>query len=114
MQVDLMNLINETNRIPLDAAGAGMIRTALMPTILQGLDFGAYDVGVVLSGSQIASVNASAGFDIATPLQNNGWFLLVQPAPASVRQNRGPWAITFFYCDAGAVQSFSLSTVALT
>ncbi len=113
MQVDLANLIDETNRIPLDAQGAGMIRTALLPTILKGLDFGAYDVGVALSGSQVASVNASAGFDVATPLQNNGWFLLVRPATATVRQNRGPWQIVFYYTDAGAVQSFSLSTVGL-
>lgn len=113
MQVALASLIDETNRIPINAAGAGMIRTALMPTILQGEDFGAYDTGVVLSGTQIASVNASAGFDVATPLKNIGWFLLVRPATASVRQNRGPWQIVFYYLDAGAAQSFSLSSVAL-
>jgi hypothetical protein len=114
MQVALVSLMAEVNRIPIDAAGAGMIRTALLPTILQGLDFGAYDVGVVLSGTQIASVNASAGFDIATPLTNNGWFLLVRPATAAIRQNRGPWQVVFYYTDAGAVQSLTLSTIAIT
>ncbi len=91
-----------------------MIRTALMPTILQGLDFGAYDVGVTLSGVQVAAVNANAGLNIATALQNSGWFLLVRPATAAVRENRGPWQIVFYYTDAGAVQSLTLSTVALT
>lgn len=114
MQVDLLNLFATANAIPINAAGAGMIRTALMPTILQGLDFGAYSPGVALSGTQIASVNANAGFDIATPLANNGWYLLVRPASAAVRQNRGPWQVVFFYVDAGSVQSISLSTVALT
>jgi hypothetical protein len=59
-------------------------------------------------------VNAIAGFDIATPLQNNGWFLLVRPATAAVRQNRGPWQVVFLYCDAGAVQALTLSTIAIT
>ncbi len=114
MQVALASLIDETNRIPINAAGAGMIRTALMPTILQGLDFGAYDVGVTLSGVQVAAVNANAGLNIATALANSGWFLLVRPATAAVRENRGPWQIVFYYTDAGAVQSLTLSTVALT
>ena len=113
MQVALMDLIGEVNRIPINAAGAGMIRTALMPTILQAGDFGAYDAGFTLSGSQVASVNAAAGFDIATPLANNGWFLFIRPATASVRENRGPWQIVFYFTDAGAVQSLNLSTVAL-
>lgn len=112
-QVALMSLMGEVNRIPINAAGAGMIRTAMMPTILQAGDFGAYDQGVTLSGSQIASVNASAGFDIATPLQNQGYFLLIRPATATVRENRGPWQIVFYFTDAGAVQSLNLSTVAL-
>lgn len=114
MQVALMSLFASANSIPFNQAGAGMIRTALMPTILQGLAFGAYAGGVALSGSQVASVNASAGFDIATPLQNQGWFVLVRPASASVRANRGPWQVVFYYLDTGSVQSISLSTVALT
>lgn len=113
MQVNLMDLFDTANAVPVDQQGVSMIRTALMPTILQGLAFGAYAAGVTLSGTQIASVNASAGFDIATPLQNNGWFLLVRPATAAVRQNRGPWQVVFFYTDAGAVQSLTLSTVAV-
>jgi hypothetical protein len=113
MQASLMSLLGEVNRIPINAAGAGMIRTALLPLILQAGDFGAYDSGVVLSGSQVASVNASAGFDIATPLQNQGWFLLVRPPTSTVRENRGPWQVVFYYTDAGAVQSLTISTVAL-
>jgi hypothetical protein len=30
-----------------------------------------------------------------------------------VRANRGPWAITFWYLDRGAVQSISLSSIAV-
>jgi hypothetical protein len=113
-QLALMDLFDTANSIPFDAQGAGMIRTALMPLILQGLAFGMYAPGVTLSGTQIASVNASAGYNIASQLQNNGWALLVRPATASVRSNRGPWQVVFFYTDAGAVQSITLSTVALT
>ena len=113
MQVALLNLFAAATSIPFNSVGSGMIRTALLPTILQGLDFGAYAPGVALSGSQVASVNASAGFDVATPLQNVGWFLLVRPASAAVRANRGPWQVVFYYVDQGSVQSISLSTVAL-
>jgi hypothetical protein len=114
LQVDLINLFAAANAIPFNSVGSGMIRTALMPTILQGLDFGAYAPGVALSGAQVAAANASAGFDVATPLQNVGWFLLVRPASAAVRANRGPWQVVFYYVDAGSVQSVNLSTVALT
>jgi hypothetical protein len=114
MQIDLLNLFAAANSIPFNSVGSGMIRTALLPTILQGLDFGAYAPGVVLSGAQVASANASAGFDVATPLANTGWFLLVRPASAAVRANRGPWQVVFYYVDQGSVQSISLSTVALT
>ncbi len=113
MQNDLLNLLAVANAIPFNSVGSGMIRTSLLPTILQGLDFGAYAPGVALSGSQVASVNTSAGFDVATPLQNQGWFLLVRPATAAVRANRGPWQVVFYYTDAGSVQSITLSTVAL-
>jgi hypothetical protein len=113
-QLALMDLFDSSNSVPFDQQGVGMIRTALMPLILQGLSFGMYAGGVTLSGTQIASVNAAAGFDIATQLQNQGWFLLVRPATATVRQNRGPWQVVFYYCDEGDVQSIALSTVALT
>jgi hypothetical protein len=113
MQVDLLNLFAAANSIPFNNNGAGMIRTALNTTIQQGLAFGAFAPGVTLSGAQIAAVNGSAGFDIATPLQNNGSFLLVRPASAAVRANRGPWQVVFYYVDSGSVQSISLSTVAL-
>jgi len=112
MQVALLNLFALANAIPFNAVGQGMIATALSDTIAQGLAFGAYAPGV-LSGVQIAAVNADAGLDVAKKIQNQGYFLLIRPATATVRANRGPWQVVFYYLDNGSVQSINLATVAL-
>ncbi len=112
MQVDLLNLFTIANAIPFNGTGQGMISTALADRIQQGLLFGAYAPGV-LSGAQVSAVNANAGFNIATQLQNQGYFLLIRPASAAVRANRGPWLVTFYYIDEGSVQAINLATVAL-
>jgi len=113
MQVALMNLFAQANAIPFNNTGAGMIATSLQSVINQGLTFGAFAPGVTLTDTQIASVNASAGKNISDTLEAQGYYLLIQPASAAVRANRGPWALTFFYVDSGSVQSIVLSTVAL-
>lgn len=112
-QLALMDLFTTANSIPFNGVGAGMIRTALAPLIQSGLLFGMYSPGLALSGSQVAAVNASAGFNIADTLQNVGYYLLINPAPASIRASRGPWQVTFYYVDGGSIQSINLTTVGL-
>ena len=112
-QLALMEFFSLVNSVPFNNDGSGQIQTALADLIQQGLTFGMYAGGVTLSSTEIVAVNASAGIKIDGVLASRGWFLLVRPATPAVRQNRGPWQITFFYVDQGSVQSIELSTVAL-
>jgi hypothetical protein len=114
LQLALMTLMQQVNSIPFNAPGDGQIEASLADTIQKYKTFGAIVPGVVLSSSQISQVNAAAGGrNIAPTLNNQGWYLLITPASPTLRQSRGPRAITFFYCDGGSVQSISLSSVVL-
>jgi hypothetical protein len=112
MQLDMMELQEQANSIPFTSAGDGLVEAALADTIQQFTIFGAIVAGVTLSASQIARVNAQAGgLNIGPTLQNQGWYIFLTTPSSTVRQGRGPRAITFFYCDGGSIQSFSLGTV---
>lgn len=110
---DLVNLLQNTPSIPYNAAGRATIQAGLSDRINQGLNFGAYRTGVTLSASQIASVNASAGKNIADTLTNQGWYLLVGDASPSVRQARQSPPVTFYYVDGEAVQQINMTSVEL-
>jgi hypothetical protein len=85
----------------------------LLSIISQALNFAMFAPGVALSSSQIAAVNAQAGTNIATTLQNRGWYLQILPATAQVRAARGSPPMTLWYTDAGSVQKISLSSIAV-
>lgn len=112
-QLDLMELIQNINSIPYNAAGSALIASALQGTIQQALTFGAIRSGVTLSSSQVLEVNNAAGANIATTLQNRGWYLLVGQATPTIRAARGTPPCTFFYTDGESVQQITLSSVEL-
>lgn len=114
LQLDLMNLQAQSNSIPFNAAGDAQIEAAFADTTQKYLSFGAIVPGVTLSSSQITQVNAAAGGkNIAPTISNQGWYVYLATASPSLRQARGPRAITYFYSDGESVQSFSLGTVTL-
>lgn len=113
-QLALMDLFEQVNSIPFNAAGDALIEAALADPIQAALTFGAIQSGVTLSNAQIAAINALAGgTNIASTIGTQGWYLLVSSASASVRSARGPRAITFFYTDGQSVQSINLSSIAV-
>ena len=117
LQVALLTFLGNVGSVPFNPAGASLIEQALAPTIQQYGNpaqggFGAFAPGSI-SAAQVAAVNNAANANISDVLQTQGWYLQVNPAPANVEANRGPWAITFFYLDRGSVQSISLSSIAV-
>lgn len=112
-QLALMTLMEQVTSIPFNSAGDATIESALADTILKYKNFGAIVPGVTLSASQISQVNSAAGKNIAPTLSTQGWYLLIVAASSTIRQSRGPRAMTFFYVDGGSVQSFSLTSTVL-
>ena len=56
-------------------------------------------------------INNAAGVDAATVIQNRGWYLQVQDAPANVRAARGSPPITLWYADGQSIQQIALSSL---
>ena len=110
-QLALMNLLQNTNSIPYNRAGNSIIEAALADPISAAVNFGAIRAGVALSNAQISEVNQSAGLDISSALQTQGWYLQIGVANSSVRQNRGSPPMTFWYVDGESVQSFTLASI---
>lgn len=98
--------------IPYNEPGYTAIRAAFSDPIQAGLAFGAFSAGTVLSNLQKSEVNALVGgLNIAPTLQNQGWYLFIQPATAQIRAARTSPFMVLLYCDAGSVQKLTLSSV---
>jgi hypothetical protein len=111
MQNDMLVYRTTVKWIPYTPAGYGGVRQALQSDINQMGAFGAWVVGTTLSGQQIAAINALVGANIATTLQNQGWYLVVQDPPASVKEVRGSPIIYLLYTDGGSVHTLSINSV---
>lgn len=107
----LLQLLANVPSIPYNASGTGLIQAALNDPIQQAVNFGAIRSGITLSNAEVAEVNNAAGFNIATTLQNQGWYLLVGATPPTTRQARGSPPITFWYTDGQSVQSINLQSL---
>jgi hypothetical protein len=110
-QLALLDLLSEVRSIPYNSYGYNLIRTALGSVIAAMGNFGAWQAGVVLSGSQIAAVNAAAGLQIATTLQNTGNYLQVKDPGPTVRGNRGTPIINFWFTDGSSVNLITMASI---
>lgn len=111
MQTDLLVYRTQIKWIPYTEAGYNGIRQALQPAINQMGAFGAWAAGVQLSGAQIAEVNQQAGANIATTLQNQGWYLQITDPGPTARAARASPNITFWYTDGGNVNQLVVNSV---
>jgi hypothetical protein len=111
LQLAGMNLYKNITRIPFNAQGAGLVRSALLDPIKAAVNNGVITAGVTLSSEQIAQVNAAAGLAIDTTLTNQGWYLqILQPSP-QVQAARGSFGCTLWYTDGEAMQSLTLASI---
>lgn len=120
----LMQLLTTLGRIPYNPAGYGMIRQTLtggadgskvtLPPaspVAAGLNNGVITPNVPLSSVQAIEVNTLAGFKIDDVLSSQGYYLIIQPATAQVRQARNSPTIILLYMDGGSLQRISLSSI---
>ena len=123
LQTALLALYTTVSDIPYDSTGYGMIRATLVgqPStgnsstingpINQALSNGVIQTGVALSSSQAAAVNLAANGNVAGSITSNGYYLQILDPGATARQARQTPIINLWYTDAGAVQSFTLSSI---
>ncbi|MGJ8510657.1 DUF3383 family protein, partial [Glaesserella parasuis] len=78
------------NSLPYNSDGYALLYAAAVPVFKAMLTAGVFRTGVTLSDSQIAQINNQAGKDIASTLQTQGFYYLIQDSanPAQTRQNR--------------------------
>lgn len=107
----LLAYLASAGSIPYNVDGYGAIETVLQSPISDALRFGAIRANTVLSGSQITSVNSSAGKTIDTVLASRGWYLNVGEPSSTVKAARGTPQITLYYCDGGSIQALSMSSL---
>ncbi|RUV53786.1 DUF3383 domain-containing protein [Mesorhizobium sp. M7A.F.Ca.MR.228.00.0.0] len=88
LQLALMELLQNINSVPYNAAGYELIKAACLDPINQAVNFGAIRAGVTLSALQIAQINSAAGLKASDTLQLQGWYLQVKDATPQVRQAR--------------------------
>ncbi len=112
-QLAFMVLLTNAPSIPYNHEGYSLIEAAAADVINQGLNFGAFRAGVTLSQAQAAEVNNAAGVDIATVLNQRGWYFQVADANPQVRQQRGSPPCTFWYMDGQSVQKINLASIEL-
>lgn len=112
-QAAAYNYMLAIGAFPYTAAGNANFETAMADVIAAGLNFGAYSPGVALSAQEISEVNQAAGANIAQTLQNQGYYFQINTASPTVRASRGSPPITFWYVDAGSVQSLNIGSVAV-
>ncbi len=108
-----LTLLTQVGAIPYNARGFGLVRAAAADPINAALNFGSIVPGVELSDSQIAQVNSAAGINVATPIQQQGYYLQIVPPAAQVRVDRGSPVITLWYTDGGSIQKITLASIAI-
>ena len=112
-QLAFMTLLGNAPSIPYNVYGDGLIEAAAADPINAGLNFGAVRAGVTLSAAQIAEVNGDAGKNIASTIQQVGYYFLLQDADPITREARDSPPLTFFYADGQSVQKINLDSVEL-
>lgn len=110
-QLALMELLTAVKSIPYTPSGYALVAAAMQDPINAATNFGLIDANVTLSAAQIAEVNNAAGRNIASNLQSQGWYLLIEPATAQTRGNRQSPTILFFYVSGGSIQQITVSSI---
>ena len=107
----LMTLLTSAKSVPYNALGIALQRAACQDPINEALNFGSIRAGVVLSEQQKAIINSACGFDAASQVESNGYYLLIQQASAQTRANRASMPMSFWYTDGGSVHSIVLESI---
>ncbi len=111
LQLAMVNLMLAVKSLPYNAQGYSLVNAAASDPINQAVTFGAIRKGVQLSAAQVAEIKYALGFDASAQITATGYYLQIQPAPASVRVGRGSPPMTLYYQDGESIQKLSLASI---
>lgn len=113
MQLAIVAGLVASKSVPYAGAGYALILAWLTDPVMQAVDFGMIVPGVALSTAQVAELRAQAGLDISIPLTQQGYYLQVLAATATVRAARSSPPCKIWYLDGGSIQSVSLAAISV-
>lgn len=114
LQQALFETLLAYRSLPYNAEGYNAIYQGAQDVISQFVLAGVIRAGVSLNASQIAQINAQAGFDIAGEVIDKGWYLQVtDPITTTVRTERGSPTVNFWYSDGGSIQKIVVSSTTI-
>lgn len=113
LQVQLMAMIETANRIPYNENGYAKIRSNCKDIINRALNNGVIDVGLNISDAQKAELTTLLGGDYSDEIKNNGYYLQIVDATASIRQARKTPSINLVYTYGGSVHKLVVPATAV-
>jgi hypothetical protein len=111
LQGAILELLKSQPSVGYTQSDFGLIRSAMQGPINDAISFGSIRAGVSLDPSQKAALNQAAGLDIATTVENQGYYLQILDPGAQVRAARGSPIINLWFTDGGAVHKINVSSV---
>ncbi len=115
IQVACMNGLTLAARVPYNTRGYTLVRAWIQDPINRGLKNTVIDTGVVLSESQKAQINQEAGnIDIATEVEQTGYYLQVADPGAQARVNRESPQVGLWYTYGGSINRLDIPVTILT
>jgi hypothetical protein len=111
LQLALMELLGACTRSPTTPQGYALIEAACLDPINAAVNFGAIRAGITLSQAQIQEINTAAGVDVATTIQQRGWYLQISDAAPQTRAARASPPCTLWYTDGQSVQAITLASI---
>lgn len=113
LQVQLMAMFKTANRIPYNESGYAKIRSNCKDIINRAINNGVIDLGVNISDAQKAELTSLLGGDYSDEIKNNGYYLQIVDATASIRQARKTPSINLVYTYGGSVHKLVVPATAV-
>ena len=113
LQVQLMAMFQSANRIPYNSVGYAKIRSNCKDIINRAINNGVIDLGVNISDAQKAELTSLLGGDYSDEIKNNGYYLQIVDATASIRQARKTPSINLVYTYGGSVHKLVVPATAV-
>ena len=113
LQVQLMAMFQSANRIPYNESGYAKIRSNCKDIINRAINNGVIDVGINMSDAQKSELTTLLGGDYSDEIKNNGYYLQIVDATASIRQARKTPSINLVYTYGGSVHKLVVPATAV-